>query len=175
MKFDLEKTIQILEQTPFVLEKMLSGISDDWTKTNEGPDTWSAYDVVGHLLHGERTDWMARLEIILGNDENNKTFASFDRFAQFQESQGKSLDQLIEEFKEARKENLERLRAHKINSADYSREGIHPVFGKVTLEQLLSTWTVHDLGHIGQIARVMAKQHKDEVGPWVEYLRILKD
>lgn len=173
MKFDLDKSIEILERTPFVLESLLNGISDDWTTTNEGPDTWSPYDVIGHLIHGEKTDWIARLEIVL-SDGPNKTFAKFDRFAQFEESQGKTLDELLTEFKAIRNHNIARLRSKQITLSDLNRTAIHPMFGEVTLAQLLSTWVAHDLDHIFQIARVMAKQYKSEVGPWVEYLKILR-
>ncbi|HTA28247.1 MAG TPA: DinB family protein [Bacteroidia bacterium] len=171
MKFDLYKSIEILERTPVVIEQMLTGISEDWIANNEGGESWSPYDIVGHLVHGEKTDWMARMEIILLND--NKKFTPFDRFAQFKDSKGKSLIMLIEEFKALRKMNMVKLRLKKMESFDLQKTGIHPAFGKVTLQQLLSTWVVHDLGHIAQIARVMAKQYKTEVGPWVEYLPVL--
>jgi hypothetical protein len=173
MNFDLEKSIEILERTPFVIESLLNGLSDEWTSNNEGPDTWSPYDVVGHLIHGERTDWIARLEIVL-SEGPNKTFESFDRFAQFDESKGKTLDDLIREFKAARNHNIAILRSKHITPADFSKTAIHPKFGQVTLSQLLSTYVAHDMDHIFQIVRVIAKQYKTEVGPWVEYLRILR-
>ncbi len=173
MNFDLDHAIEILERTPFVIESLLNGLSDDWTKNNEGPDTWSPYDVVGHLIHGERTDWIARLEIILSNGSVKK-FESFDRFAQFNESKGKSLDDLLQEFKALRNRNIALLKSKRITSSDFTKTGIHPKFGEVTLAQLLSTWVAHDLDHIFQIVRVMAKQYKTEVGPWVEYLKILR-
>jgi hypothetical protein len=173
MKFDFDKSIEILERTPFVIESMLNGLSDDWTTNNEGPDTWSPYDVVGHLIHGEKTDWIARLEIVLSDDPNN-TFEKFDRFAQFDESRGKTLDDLLNEFKALRNRNVALLKSKRITSSDYAKTGIHPAFGEVTLAQLLSTWVAHDLDHIVQISRVMAKQFKSEVGPWVEYLKILR-
>jgi hypothetical protein len=172
MEFDLEKSIEILSRTPDVLETLLSGLSDQWIFNNEGEDTWSPYDVLGHLIHGEKTDWVTRMELIL-SDGAEKTFKPFDRFAQFEESKGKNLSQLLEEFKSVRKINLEILESKKITIEDLSRKGIHPVFGEVTLQQLLATWTAHDLGHIGQIVRVMAKQYATEVGPWQEYLPIL--
>jgi uncharacterized damage-inducible protein DinB len=173
MNFDLDQSIEILERTPFVIESLLNGLSDDWTNGNEGPDTWSPYDVVGHLIHGEKTDWISRLEIILSNGPN-KTFEKFDRFAQFNESKGKSLDDLLQEFKALRNRNIALLKSKRIAASDFVRTGIHPKFGEVTLAQLLSTWVAHDLDHISQIARVMAKQYKTEVGPWVEYLKILR-
>ncbi len=174
MRFDLEKSIAVLERTPAVLRSLLSGLPDDWTTGTEGPDTWSPYDVVGHLIHGERTDWMARLRIILG-DGPDRTFVPFDRFAQFEESRGRSLAQLLDDFAEARAASLIQLRALALTESDLDRTGIHPTFGTVTARQLLSTWTVHDLDHVVQISRVMAKQLGSEVGPWVEFLRIVRD
>jgi len=172
MPFELEKSIEILQRTPGVLEVMLSGLSEEWTGVNEGGDSWSPYDIVGHLLHGERTDWIARMEIIL-SDMPDKRFTPFDRFAQFDESKGKSLEMLLAEFKEERKKSIRTLLSRKINEQMLAFEGIHPKFGKVTLRQLLSTWVAHDLAHLAQIARVMAKQYKEEVGPWIEFLPIL--
>ena len=173
MQFDLDKSIEILERTPGVLHALLDNISEEWSFCNEGLDTWSAYDVLGHLIHGERTDWMARVDIIL-SDSPDKTFTAFDRFAQFHESKGKSLNQLLNQFVVLRNRNLEYIRFKKLSADDFKKTGIHPSFGEVTLSQLLSTWAVHDLNHIAQIARVMANQYKDEVGPWKAYLRILK-
>ena len=172
MELDINKSIEILERTPVVIEEMLKGLSPDWVMNNEGPDTWSPYDVVGHLIHGEKTDWIPRLEIIL-SDKGDKKFEPFDRFAQFKESKGKKLQQLIDEFKELRKNGIEALRSKKLKEEDLDKTGIHPEFGIVTLRQLLSTWVVHDLNHIAQIARVMAKQYKQETGPWQAYLPIL--
>lgn len=172
MKYNVKTSIEILERTPVVLESLLKGISKDWHTPNEGPDTWSAYDVMGHLIHGEATDWIARMEIILSNKEE-KTFTPFDRFAQFRESKSKSLANLISEFKKLRKKNIAILKKKKLKDDDLKKTGIHPKFGTVTLGQLLSTWTVHDLGHIAQITRVMAKQYSEEVGPWKEFLPIL--
>jgi len=172
MKFDLEKSIEILERTPFVLEAMLSGLSDEWILNNEGPDTWSPFDIMGHLIHGEKTDWIPRLEIIF-SAKTDKTFEPFDRFAQFETSKGKSLKQLIDEFKELRKQNIQILVSKELTEDKLNQQGIHPTFNQVTLRQLLSTWVVHDLNHIAQISRVMAKQYKFEVGPWKEYLKIV--
>jgi hypothetical protein len=174
MTFDLTKCVEILERTPAVLEQMLSGLSHEWTQSNEGADTWSPYDVVGHLIHGERTDWMARLDIIR-TDGPEKTFVPFDRFAQFEESRGKTLTDLLREFREARQANLARLRSLDLQPSDLDRTGIHPSFGTVTMRQLLATWTVHDLDHVMQISRVMAKQIGADTGPWVAYLRIIRD
>ncbi len=168
MNFNLTKSIEILERTPDVLKNLLSGLSDDWVMVNEGGETWSAYDVIGHLIHGEKTDWIERIEKTLGENEDKK-FKSFDRFAQFTESKGKTLQQLLTEFAELRRKNLVTLKSKNITVDKLQLKGVHPKFGEVTLEQLLSTWTVHDLTHIAQITRVMAKQYKENVGPWLEF------
>jgi hypothetical protein len=173
MTFNLNKAISVLENTPILLKNMLSGLSEDWTHENEGPETWSPFDVLGHLVHGERTDWIPRTFIIM-NDSDQKTFHPYDRFAQFEESKGKTLEDLLNEFEILRKQNLEQLKGFGLMESDYNREGIHPSLGPVTLANLLSAWVVHDLGHIAQISRVMSKQYKDEVGPWTRYMTILK-
>ena len=173
MNFNLARSIEILERTPDVLIAMLQNVSGDWTSNNEGKETWSAYDIVGHLIHGEKTDWIPRMEIILSG-QVVKTFEPFDRSAQFHESKGKSLTELLDEFKRLRQRNIEHLRSKKLTDKSIEEKGIHPAFGEVTLSQLLSTWTVHDLNHIAQISRVMARQYKAEVGPWIEYLKILQ-
>lgn len=173
MNFSISKSIEILERTPDVLVAMLRNISSDWTSNNEGEETWSVYDIVGHLIHGEKTDWIPRIKIIL-SDTPSKTFEPFDRFAQFEESKGKTLIQLLDNFKNLRQKNIGQLRLKRLTDGDFEKTAIHPTFGEITLSQLLSTWTVHDLNHIAQISRVMAKQYKTEVGPWVEYLRILQ-
>lgn len=172
MNFDLTKSIEILERTPAVLNTMLHDISPDWTSVNEGEDTWSVYDVIGHLVHCEKADWIVRAEIILSQDPDKK-FEPFDRFAQFRDSKGKTLAQLLSEFETRRHENINRLRAKNLTDTDLGKTGIHPAFGTVTLSQLLATWTVHDFTHIAQIARVMAKQYKTAVGPWIAYLGVL--
>ena len=173
MAFSLKRSVEILERTPDVLYTMVYGISDYWTQHNEGGETWSVFDVVGHLIHGEKADWVTRAEIILSENPDKK-FAPFDRLAQFEESKGKTLAQLLEEFKLLRKKNIERLLSKNLTEKHFDKTGIHPSFGEVKLSQLLSTWVAHDLDHISQIARVMAKQYKEEVGPWIEYLKILK-
>ncbi|MEP1778783.1 MAG: DinB family protein [Reichenbachiella sp.] len=172
MTFDLNKSLEILKKTPSTLQTMIGGLSEDWTSTNEGEDTWSVYDVLGHLIHGEKTDWIPRLEIILSTS-GDRRFKVFDRFAQFGDSKGKSLDDLLKEFGELRDNNLEILKSKQLNEEQLDRKGIHPEFGEVTARQLLSTWVVHDLNHFSQISRVMAYQYKTEVGPWVKYLGIL--
>jgi Protein of unknown function (DUF664). len=173
LEFALERAREILARTPGVLDSLLRDLSGDWTRNNEGGETWSPYDVVGHLIHGERTDWLVRAEKILTRGKN-EPFTPFDRFAQFRESDGKSLDNLLDEFEEVRRRNLETLAAWHLTDAQLALEGMHPVFGVVTLRQLLSTWVAHDLAHIGQIVRVMAKQYGDAVGPWRAYLPILE-
>ena len=172
MKYNIEEAILILERTPLILTAQLKDLSENWTNANEGPNTWSPFDVLGHLLHAENTDWILRLEIIL-SESTDKLFKPFDRFAQLEESGGKTINQLFEEFGFARKKNLEILRSKNINESILEMEGIHPNFGNVTLRNLLSTWVAHDLNHLSQINRVLANQYKEEVGPWSEFLRIL--
>lgn len=164
--------MEVLERTPMIIETYLKGLSSEWVDQNEGDGTWSPYDIVGHLIHGEKTDWIARAKIII-YQEGDRTFAPFDRFAQFNDSKEKSLEQLVEEFKILRNDNLNELRALNISEQILEFEGIHPELGMVKLRQLLATWVAHDLGHIAQISRVMANQYKNEVGPWEAYLRII--
>ena len=173
MQFNLDQSIEILGQTPLVLKNLLIGLSEEWIQNNEGAETWSPYNIVGHLIHGEKTDWIPRAVIILSPNAD-KSFEPFDRFAQFRESEGKTLKQLLDEFKILRKQNIQHLRSMEITEADLEKVGKHPAFGAVTLKQLIATWMVHDLNHISQICQVMAKQYKDEVGPWSAYLGILK-
>ena len=172
MEFELAKGVAVLERTPAILRALLGGLPDDWTAPNEGPDTWSPYDIVGHLIHGERTDWIARAEIVLAQ-EPERRFTPFDRFAQFRDSQGKTLAQLLDEFAHLRAKNLETMRGWRLTERQLDLEGEHPELGRVTLRQLLATWVAHDLGHLSQITRVMAKQYRDAVGPWRKYLTIM--
>jgi len=172
MQFKSDKAMEILRRTPAVLEHLLSGLSQDWYSQNEGEETWSPYDVIGHFIHGEKTDWLERTEIILSNAAD-KTFIPFDRFAQMGDSNHRSIEDLLEEFSRLRAANLRKLQALEISESDLNKKGIHPELGEVSLQQLLASWVVHDLGHIAQIARVMAKQYKEEVGPWIAYLKIL--
>lgn len=171
MLFKMDESLEILERTPSVLLTLLSGLNEKWIANNEGMDTWSPYDVLGHLIHGEKTDWVPRMMIIL-NKEENKNFLPFDRFAQFEESKGKSIGDLLHEFKILRKENLIKLKAQIFTEEILNKKGIHPEFGEITLKQLLATWVVHDLAHLCQITRVMGKQYKQEIGPWVKYFSI---
>jgi hypothetical protein len=172
VEFALAAALPILERTPAVLDTLLRGIPEPWVHRTEGPDTWSPFDVVGHLIHGERTDWIPRLQIILAAGESTP-FAPFDRFAHFEATRGQTLGPLLDIFAELRAGSLDSLRALALTPADLTRRGRHPAFGPVTLGQHLASWVVHDLGHIAQIARVMAKQYTDEVGPWKAYLPVL--
>lgn len=172
MMYQINQAIEILAQTPYALEALLNGLSGEWIRANEGPETWSPYEVVGHLIHGEEDDWIPRMKIILDPIGDHK-FRPFNRTAMFEKSRGKSLSELLEEFKERRAESLVELKAANLSEEDLSRTGIHPEFGEVTLRQHLACWVAHDLSHIAQIVRVMAKQYKDEVGPWKKYLPVL--
>jgi hypothetical protein len=173
MTFDLERSTRILARTPAVLDAMLRDLPREWTHVNEGPDTWSPFDVIGHLIHGERTDWMVRARLIL-SDAADKTFVPFDRFAQFSMDQAEPIEGRLATFATLRAENLEALAALSLTEGDLDKTGEHPALGRVTLRQLLSTWVAHDLDHVVQISRVMAKQLTAEVGPWVEYIRVLR-
>lgn len=173
MNFDLPAGMAVLERTPVTLRALLEGLPDGWAAANEGPETWSPYDVVGHLIHGERTDWIARAKLILAQGANRR-FTPFDRFAQFRESQGKTLVQLLDEFAQLRAGNLAIVDGWKLTDALLALEGEHPELGPVTLRNLLATWVAHDLNHVSQIARVMAKQYREEVGPWRKYLPIME-
>ena len=172
MEFDLAAGTTVLERTPRVLRALLAGLPPAWTDATEGPETWSAYDIVGHLVHGERTDWIPRARLILDQGPRRR-FTPFDRFAQFRESQGRSLADLLDEFARLRAENLATLAGWRLTDAQLALEGEHPEFGPVTLRQLLATWVAHDLGHVAQAARVMAKQYRAAVGPWRAYLPVL--
>jgi uncharacterized damage-inducible protein DinB len=172
MDFSLDLALPVLRATPEVLRAWLGNLPDGWTRANEGPETWSPYDIVGHLIHGERTDWIPRLELILAQGDS-RPFTPFDRFAQFQDSRGKSLSELLDTFAELRRTNVARLESLWLQPSDFQRPGRHPELGPVTLGQLLATWVAHDLNHLGQIARVMGRQYTEAVGPWLEYLPLL--
>lgn len=172
-EFKLDETVAVLTRTPAVMDALLRGLPESWVRSNEGKDTWSAFDIVGHLIVGERTDWMPRVRVILENGEA-RSFDPFDRFAQSKESQNKSLEQLLDDFARLRRENLAALQALNLQPEDMSRRGRHPALGVVTLSQLLATWAVHDLTHVHQLSRVMAHQYRDAVGPWSAYLGVLQ-
>ena len=172
MDFQIEHAVEILNKTPHVLDLMLRDLPQEWTHRNEGEDTWSAFDILGHLIHGEETDWVPRARCILEFGED-KTFEPFDRFAQMEKSKGKSLDEQLDTFKRLRAENLQVLSDLEITPSLLRLTGKHPEFGVVTMSELLSTWVVHDLSHVAQIARVMSRQYKETTGPWKAYLPIL--
>jgi DinB superfamily len=172
-EFNLDDVVAILARTPASLTALLEGLPDTWLTATEGVDTWSPYDVIGHLIHGERTDWIPRARHILAGE--TLAFDPFDRTAQFTESQGQSLARLLATFAALRRDNVATLVGMNLTSEDLSRAGLHPELGEVTLKQLLATWVVHDLDHLGQIARTMAKVYADSVGPWSAYLSILQD
>ena len=173
MNHNLQDTISLLTRTPAALDVLLRELPEVWTLRNEGENSWSAYDIVGHLIHGERTDWMPRARMILQFGES-RTFESFDRLAQFRESRRKTLAQLLDEFARLRSENLHELRALNLGDEDLQRRGRHPALGLVTLSQLLATWAAHDLTHLHQVSRVMAHQYREAVGPWSAYLGVLQ-
>jgi DinB superfamily len=173
MAQDLEQTTALLARTPAALDALLRDLPEVWTLRNEGENSWSAFDIVGHLIHGERTDWMPRVKMVLEFGES-QAFEPFDRLGQVRESRGKSLDQLLDEFARLRAENLEQLRGLNLRREDFERRGRHPALGVVSLSQLLATWTIHDLTHLHQISRVMAHQYRDAVGPWSAYLGVLQ-
>jgi hypothetical protein len=172
MEFELAPATEILRRTPTTLNSLLRDLPEPWLVQNEGPETWSPYDVVGHLIHGEETDWIPRAKIILEHGET-RAFQPFDRVAMFEKSKGKSIGELLDTFAEMRTENLRELHAMNLTPDLLDRRGRHPELGVVTLRQLLSTWVVHDLGHIRQVVRVMSKQYREAVGPWKAYLSIL--
>jgi hypothetical protein len=174
-EFRLAESIAVLIRTPATLNAMLRGMPDIWVRRNEGKDTWNALDIVGHLIVGERTDWLPRVRIIMENGEA-RPFAAFDRFAQSKETQDKwvEIDQLLGDFARLRTENLTALRALNLQPEDLARRGRHPALGVVTLSELLATWAVHDLTHLHQLSRVMAHQYRDAVGPWIAYLGVLQ-
>ncbi len=173
IRFSLPDTIEILSRTPTILEAWLVGLPEPWTRENEGPDTWSPYDVVGHLIHGEKTDWMVRVRQIL-EGRADEPFEPFDRFAMLGWPE-RPLAELVGELNMLRQSHLAELRAMELTEKDLERPGTHPELGRVTLRQLLATWAAHDLGHLRQIGRCMAKQYRDEVGPWRAYIRVMDE
>ena len=169
----LRQSVALLERTPSALNALLRDLPEEWTRRNEGQGTWTVFDVIGHLIHGERTDWIPRARRILEFGES-KPFDRFDRFAQERESQGKTLPQLLDEFAQLRAEQLDGLRAMNLTEDDLKRRGTHPALGVVTLSELLSTWAAHDLTHLHQIARIMAVQYREAVGPWTRFLGVMR-
>jgi len=174
MTFDLNLSMDVLRRTPQTLRALLDGVSEPWIRATEGPETFSPFDVVGHLIDGEETDWIPRARIMLARGPDPR-FEPYDRFRHRARNAGARLESLLEEFAALRAANLDLLRAWKLTARELDLPGQHPSLGLVTLRQLLAAWVVHDLGHIAQVARVMAKQYRDEVGPWVPYLQVLTD
>jgi DinB superfamily len=174
MEFTLPRGIEVLRRTPATLRALLDGLDDDWVRATEGPDTFSPFDVVGHLIDGEETDWIPRARIILARAASVR-FQPYDRFRHVARNADRSLTSLLGEFDRLRAENLEVLAGWKLTARELELPGEHPSLGRVTLRQLLAGWVVHDLGHLAQVSRVMAKQYRDEVGPWVPYLPVLTD
>lgn len=172
MEFQLGHAQEILRRTPATLNSLLRHLPEEWANSNEGPESWSPFDVMGHLVHAEESDWIPRARIIL-EDGEKRTFEPFNRFAMFEKSKGKSLSDLLDRFEWLRAENLKELEGMNLSSEMLEKRGMHPELGVVTLSQLLSTWVVHDLGHIGQVVRVMAKQYGEAVGAWRAYLPVL--
>ena len=172
MAFDLGEATAILERTPAALRALLGGLPDAWTRADEGPDTWSPFDVVGHLSHGDRAEWIPRVRHLLEHGEA-RPFTPFDRFAQVRDAPGRTLSEKLDEFAALRAQSLRDLAALRLTPADLERAGAHPAFGRVTLGQLLATWTVHDLGHLAQVCRAMAGRYREDAGPWAAYLPIL--
>ena len=174
MDFDLDLSTRVLSRTPGVLRAQLEGLPDPWTRTAEGPDTFSAFDVVGHLIDGEETDWIPRARIILAGGPDPR-FEPYDRFRHRVRNAGRKLETLLDEFTALRRTNLELLESWRLTPGSLDSPGIHPSLGCVTLSQLLASWVVHDLGHLAQISRVMAKQLRGAVGPWEPFLPVLTD
>ena len=173
MEQTVERTTALLARTPAALDALLRGLPEDWALANEGGETWRPYDVVGHLAYGERSDWMPRVRMIVEHGEG-KTFERFNRLGQVEMSRGKTLDELLDAFAEARAVSLEELRGMNLQPADMERKGRHPAFGEVTLSQLLAAWVVHDMTHLHQLSRAMAHQYREATGPWVAYLGVLQ-
>lgn len=173
MKHDLQQTMALLARTPAALDALVRDLPEAWTSRNEGEKTWSVFDIVGHLIHGERTDWIPRARIVLQFGES-RPFERFDRWAQERESRGKSLGQLLDKFARLRAESLGQLRGMNLRQEDIEKRGNHPALGVVTLSQLLATWAAHDLTHLHQISRVMAHQYREAVGPWTKYLGVMQ-
>jgi hypothetical protein len=174
VQFSLDHSLDLLSRTPPTLSAFLRDLDDSWTGATEGPDTFSPFDVVGHLIDGEETDWMPRARIILAR-ASNRAFEPYDRFRHRDRNIGRPLNALLDEFASLRAANLELLRSWMLTRDHLGLQGVHPSFGEVTLRQLLAAWVVHDLGHIAQVARVLAKQYRDEIGPWADYLPVVTD
>ncbi len=174
MNFDLYKSIELLRRSPIAYKALFYQLDTDYGNVNEGENTWSAFDIIGHLIHGEKTDWIPRARIILDNSIDDKVFEPYDRFAQEILSKGKSLDELLLEFEQLRKDNIDLLKSWNLDESQLNKTGIHPELGEVTLKQLIATWAIHDMSHLHQVSRVIVKHYHNDVGPWAAYSSILK-
>ena len=173
MNFDLKKSIELLERSPKTYETLFCNLNYNWNRINEGQNTWSAYNIIGHLIHGEKTDWIPRAKIIL--NQGDKNFEPYDRFAQEKLYSTQTFEELITEFKILRINNVEELKSWNLTEQDLNKEGVHPDLGIVTLKQLISTWTIHDIIHLNQISRVIVKHYGEDIGPWKKYVRLLNE
>lgn len=173
ISFDLKEAISILERTPKVVEEQLLGFSNSWIYNTEGENTWSPHQIIGHLVYGEEADWLMRTKIILESGKE-KEFEPYDRFAQDKLYSDRSIEELLSLLKERRAKNLDELRSFNLSDQDLDKEGLHPEFGEITIRTMLAAWVVHDLGHIAQLSRVLAKNYKEEIGPWKKYLTIVR-
>ena len=174
MDFDLDSSTDVLARTPATLGALLADLPDPWIRGREGPETFSPFDVVGHLIDGEETDWIPRARTILARGPDLR-FEPYDRFRHYARNVGRTLGELLDEFARLRAANLDLLRSWQLTDVELELTGIHPTFGPVTLRQLIAAWVVHDLGHVAQVSRVMAKQYREEVGPWVPFMPVLMD
>jgi hypothetical protein len=174
MDQSLEQTMAVLERTPGALDAMLRGLPEDWTRTNEGEGTWSAFDVVVHLINCERTDWVPRARVILESGGEVRQFPPFDRWGEIYGSRSMKLEEVLETFARVRAENLQKVREWRLGPQELAMRGRHPALGEVTLAQLMATWAAHDLNHLHQISRVMARQYREAVGPWREFMGVMK-
>lgn len=173
MNFNLNKSIELLERSPRTYRALFYDLKYDWDQINEGDNTWNAFNIIGHLIYGEMTDWIPRAKIILSTEIKDKTFEPYDRYAQNSLFKGKSTNELLDKFEELRTKNLDELKSWNLTSDDLKKEGIHPELGPVTLQELIATWTIHDMGHLNQISRVLIKSYSEDVGPWTAYSKIL--
>jgi hypothetical protein len=174
MNFNLQKSIELLERTPEIYSALFNNSTHDWDRINEGENTWSGYNIIGHLIHGEKTDWIPRAELILGSTEN-KTFEAYDRFAQEELYSSQTTDELLNEFRALRAENIQKLKSWNLTESDLNKEGIHPDLKTVALRELISAWTIHDMVHLNQISRVIVKHYAQDIGPWKDYVRLLNE
>lgn len=174
MNFELNKSIELLQRSPQTYKSLFYGMNSNWGYLNEGKDTWSAFDIIGHLIHGEITDWIPRAKIILSKQLKDKTFEPFDMLAHKQICQSKTMENLLEEFEKLRNNNIKELKSWNLSEEELNMTGIHPEQGEVSLKQLISTWAIHDYGHLNQISRVIVKHHTEDVGPFKNFYTLLR-